>query len=920
MVFGVERYQQVKGPITLNQQGQVVAAAPRSGSPGPQEALRIKNEDAALAQAFLSDLERSGRQIAHDAMRNVLGYYGERGVLQGTQRLKHGDRAAILEKAQQLRAGMMRSNERAAWDYLGTTSTSQSFLARHVALAPPGVDTVTPALKRAVLVAVRRHQDFAQAPMNRQTIRQVADDAIREFYIKENARFAEAFPGLASVRDGQQGNQALLDRLEAELDRNAPNPNPGAGSVRREAANFLDDGLEALRRVRSSQGQLGRMEFNPATTPITLLRQQLVQHVQDLGTSQLNLGQANPATQRGQDLRNALMVDLQHQSQLLTSRIQFLDAFIANDPLSNAAVAHNDLVWAHAQGVVIDDLIAEVLLAQPPLPNAATLINGDPGATPGSLAHRGLLGWKNDLAHQATQVLTNAIANPQRSAVPPSFSVGEKTQVFFGTKQPHPFDIAASNAKQALRAGLATLGFNPTDVQRASESLEKARVKALDTAQAWQPVSQAMPVTRNNLTRTYTSEIVPARQLGGAVGRSYVNAGLHGVSAANRDDANHARNLQVSRLTRPDPVTNQPKVLSQSVRHGVIDAWMIPTATARTQANQRAATEVLTTAVEHTTPRAFKDALLAKAAAGIVNQPGKLTHVNFNLTTPSPTREFGTYISRSKDYREWTFTDSQFRAFEALQGAQTFTIDDDRNPVAVVQNQPVRVDVDTITFSFGVNDFAMGNYSAAFVVVDAHNTENMRKLVGDLAVKTPPNGVVGETIRKIDAALQVQPAPVNASELERLRQALVDQTDVVREIFNKGGYKSSHGDPYQMVRHTMRLVDTSALALAALGDPDAAITVSQGCKSGKDRGGMADVENKAQAIIEDMGGTMVPEVAPTGEDGVIYRTVGAMSGQSRVQQQNTGLPGSKNASEVEARIGDADALAYMKGYADQAKA
>jgi hypothetical protein len=214
--------------------------------------------------------------------------------------------------------------------------------------------------------------------------------------------------------------------------------------------------------------------------------------------------------------------------------------------------------------VVIDRLIA-----QGPNP---TVVNGDPLAPLGSVANLGLAAWKNDLAQQAGQALNN-IVQPQRSTVrPDKYGVGEKTGVLLGMLQPHPFDRAASDAKRALKDGLTSLGYPAKVVQQMGESLGEARVTALDTAQAWQHVSQAIPVTRNSLTRTYTSEIVPARGLGGAVGRSYATDGLHGVSAGNRAQPDHARNLQVSRLTGTDPVTNQPKTLSQSVRHGVIDA------------------------------------------------------------------------------------------------------------------------------------------------------------------------------------------------------------------------------------------------------------------------------------------------------------------------------------------------------------
>ena len=139
-------------------------------------------------------------------------------------------------------------------------------------------------------------------------------------------------------------------------------------------------------------------------------------------------------------------------------------------------------------------------------------------------------------------------------------------------------------------------------------------------------------------------------------------------------------------------------------------------------------------------------------------------------------------------------------------------------------------------------------------------------------------------------------------------------------MFNSEAFRKGDGDPYKMVRHTMRLVDISALALEALGDQDEAITMSQGCKSNKDRGGMADVENKAQAIIEDMGGKVTPGGTFDDQDQAIYNTVLTSSGQDDVQKLMTGLPGSKNAHEAGGRIVDPSAIRYASAYSKHTSA
>ena len=939
MSMGVERYQALKGPLTVNPQGTVVQAQRSFGervtaffdstSPAAQ---RFRAEDGALANAFLADLRRSGQGIADAAMQQVLGAGRMGQVLAGTARLTHGERKEILAVAQQMRATVMRQNEALGTGFLN--AAVGGFAARHAALAPPGV-APTQAVRDAVLTALRQHPDFARQGLSPLQIQQIANTAIQEFYTKQDARFVEAFPGLGGIQGRPHGNDALLDRLATELDRTVPDPHPGVGSVRNEGAHmlgnqFLDDAHEALGRLRDTRGLLGQMHYDPPQAAV--IRGQLQQRLLELQASENALARVDVQTPRGQELQLALIQDLQHQQQLLTGRIQVLDAYIAHDPLSNVAVAQNDLVWAEAQGVIIDKMIARLSREeQDPATSFARVqqlrraLDGDPTAPPNTPQAMGLRGFKTHLIQEATNAVALARANPQRSTVPPEkYGFFDRMQVRLGQKPPHPFDVAASTAKRTLQDGLRAIGINETAVKLAGKSMPEARQRALDTAHTWQTVTQPLVVTRDGVTRTYTSHIIPGRQLGGAVGRGLANDGLQGVSAGNKSQTHHARNLQVSRLTTTDPTTGQVKVMSQHVRHGVIDAWMIADEGERARANRRAAKEVLTTAVEHTTPRRFKDALLAKATGGMPGAPpSKLTHVNFNLTTPASIREWGAEKLGNPDYSEKTYTEHQFQAFDSHRGPQELRIDDDRAPPGT-QDQRVQLEVDTITFSFGVNDLAMGKglkstfSDAGWANVEKHNRANMQKLLGDLAENTAPGGVIGETIQKIDAALAG--APPNAAELRKLRQSLIDQTNTVRQMFNSGHYKTSEGDPYQMVRHTMRLVDTSAQALAELGDQHAAITVSQGCKSGKDRGGMADVENKAQAIIEDMGGKMEPDVDPTGEDAEIYRATGVLSGQQFVQEAAASLPGSKNAKEVRHRIGDPDAVRYMKGFADHSKA
>jgi phosphatidylinositol-4,5-bisphosphate 4-phosphatase len=350
-------------------------------------------------------------------------------------------------------------------------------------------------------------------------------------------------------------------------------------------------------------------------------------------------------------------------------------------------------------------------------------------------------------------------------------------------------------------------------------------------------------------------------------------------------------------------------VKHRSVRHGVLDPWTAGGNTARRQAARSHADQVLHLAVEETAP-AFKARLIQER-----NNPHppqfKHTHVNFNLTTP---------VDRVvADYNEGSFTRNQFDAFAAHNGAKQYTILDAASN-ANVQTAPV--DVDTITFSFGVNDLAQdpGFFSrplnnAAWNNVYAHDKANLEKLVGDLQAGTAVGGSVGAVLDRLEQAAAGGDARAAA-----LKAQIQEQVDIAREIFTSGDFRRGAGDPYKMVRHTMDVVDLTAEALEHLGDDTQAMTQSQGCKSNKDRGGMADVEIKAMKMIADLGGHVRPNETFSREDQAIYNVALTSSGQAENQTWNTGLPGSKNAKEAAARINDPAAQSYAMGLEEHVKA
>lgn len=116
-----------------------------------------------------------------------------------------------------------------------------------------------------------------------------------------------------------------------------------------------------------------------------------------------------------------------------------------------------------------------------------------------------------------------------------------------------------------------------------------------------------------------------------------------------------------------------------------------------------------------------------------------------------------------------------------------------------------------------------------------------------------------------------------------------------------------------MSRHILALQGLAEEVFALKGVVDQAATMSKGCKSDKDRGGVTDVELKHLIITEDMGGHITPDTELGSEDQANYYAVASGSGQIENQQYNTGLGGSKEAGKLKERIPDPIVRQYLMG-------
>src|SRR5262249_12102038 len=154
----------------------------------------------------------------------------------------------------------------------------------------------------------------------------------------------------------------------------------------------------------------------------------------------------------------------------------------------------------------------------------------------------------------------------------------------------------------------------------------------------------------------------------------------------------------------------------------------------------------------------------------------------------------------------------------------------------------VLVDVDVISFSFGINPLATGkmpDFMGGWASVYDHNKGMMEKFVGDLgegefgARGSKHGGFIGSVFDRLDP---------NDQQRAELRGKLQEQTDLVRAMFTEESFKRGNGDPAKMSRHILALQSLAEETLSLLNVTDQAATMSKGCKSDKDRGGVTDVE------------------------------------------------------------------------------
>lgn len=846
-----------------------------------QRALKAESR-AQVKQQFMGLLAKTEGKIGAERALSACGLPPDFGT--NKRPLTNHTVRQILDAAQQYRMKTVASNEK--------------LLARSL----EGLSRIEDRdLRSAISREVKNRADFGSRVFSADDISMMRQKAQIDFEVTRGKLCEERFPNLSNLVAKAPAGSGLKEvvrdpaKLSAEL-RPVASAIPErllAGATVSESLTLIDSATELLGRQAWNQGTLMTLsdELSYCRTDIQRASEGLALESAKLLDSLAALGQDDPQVQRVQealDFCNALHDDLDHHIDLLDAKSTYVDEMRATDPLTNRSVSHSNLLASHCCAALLDDLQMDARLTQAQKEKLSSISDQ----------------WSDKVLSLKGEYDRSGDLDKLQSIV-----AGSKA-----AKADHPVVTGKREVIQSLKTLLESAGI-PKETLKATfskESMARSERTALSRIDTWQPVDRNMVVMRDGVMRVYKSQITPAQYVHSSLGQSIAGSDLvGGVSAGVKDSESHARNLKVSRLVDP-----QGKAVSTVIGHGVLDMWEVKGAEARSRANNRGAKEVLELALS-SNDRLRSNALSQDPTAAAP----RLVHVSVNLISPDTVREW-IPTAGARDYKERTYTFNQFKAFDANSGpGQVLRVFDPATPSG--EPKSARVDVDAITFSFGINALATGWKESIMNVwsnVHEHNTANMIKLVGDLGEGgfgsrgTRPGGFVGEVYDRLERfSADMAADPADRAQAADLMSRLRGQTDLVRSMFTEETFKRGNGDTAKMGREVLVLQGLAEQGLQVMNATDLAGTSSRGCKSDKDRGGVTDVELKSKLILRDLGGEMNPDEALVGDDQGVYYTVSASSGQLENQRFNTGLAGSKEAGHLKHRLPDPEVRQFLSG-------
>lgn len=422
----------------------------------------------------------------------------------------------------------------------------------------------------------------------------------------------------------------------------------------------------------------------------------------------------------------------------------------------------------------------------------------------------------------------------------------------------HPVKEGKENALKFLFDVLTATGLTEEEAKNYTEGkIVQDVLFAILNNQKLPPDTQRIVASLNGVTGCYEMETI-------------FDDGW--VSSAHIEAEGKPRNFKLHRLYKIEE-DDQKVLMRNVVGHGVDDAWGEADAYKRANSNMEVAFKVVYKAAT-SDPRIIKICNEGKKP--------KITHVSLLLVTPTSLTQLP--VEKAFNHHEKDYAKAQFAAFDIVNKQGYIRLGGNQAEIKT----EVKAEIEVITFGFGINLLSTGDYNGkvtgGWSNVEAHNRKAIERLFGNCQKGQRPYGLIGEVMNEIE-----RPHGLNIDQQAFLSK-LQQKTNTILKIYKTEAYKESNGDPAKINREIESLLNTANKALAAINSTHV-ITLSKGCKSDKDRGGVVITEIFTNAIVEDLGGSIAYNEKLNDEVKSIYLNVA--TSQFQIQIANTGLPGNK---------------------------
>lgn len=669
------------------------------------------------------------------------------------------------------------------------------------------------------------------------------------------AKFKRTFPHLANFESfGKCGCIEEVEQVLQEEWKKGPRLSTTMPLLYHSDRKYLTQVIAVIKAIKNIQGLFVLTAITPEGWNKSI--QELDVKINLLSECLKLLADYSPTTQTETSFHQCLRNELTHQIDLLTKKKVSRELMRDSDPVSEQRVAYWNYILEKVAFRIFNDAqesCSKTTSKNCPFDNFTTL----------------RASFEKSIARKKEIALEKSITRVDFPEVALIEGIPSKQ------KDDHPVNKTKKYCLDTLHSTLREAGLSDKEIETQFTE-EKIVLNALR-----QVLNGEIPP---NYQQTIVASINGVTDYFG-IGTSYIKN--FWVSSAETATYGIPRNFKIHRLT-----DSQGQSLATVVSQGVNDMWGIPDKKTRAASNAKSADKVACVAAEETNPR-----VVQKCNQGI--KP-KMTQLSILLVTPTGLTQNAVIKKQTVNYHEKDYTKAQFAAFQTV---------NDQGSV-LVNGHPV--DVDIITFSFGINKLATGDYNGKFTGgwgnVDDHNHKSMERLIGKLEKNKvhKVGGFIGHVMDLIEASSL--PTEEKWARINRLQQ----HTDIVCELFLREEHKQSDGDPAKMPREVIVLQAYAEMALNAINSDEVA-TISGGCKSAKDRWMIVLTEAFHELIIENLGGSIAPGETMNDEMMAIYLDMAPM--QFANQTANTGLPGNK---AIGRKI-DKDAQVYLTGLSPFAK-